>query len=163
MPFRGKHTAETKERIAAHFRGIPRSEATKARIGESQRGKRHDRERRLAIRIGIKRLELFDPERYQAMRRTQGETMRRLWSEGRYANRKPRTKEGVMTAPWRDVLFREKDGKSHVKLTLACGHTPVRRQSSRAFVSRVRCKECAESACAKATAALTRFSDQEGV
>jgi hypothetical protein len=161
MSFRGKHTAETKERIAAHFRGIPRSEETKARIGESQRGKRYDRERRLAIRIGLKRLELFDPERYEAMRKAQGETMRRLWSDGRYANRKPRTKGGVMTAPWREVLFREKDGKSHVKLMLACGHTPVRRQSSRAFVSRVRCKECAEAARPNEAAALTRFSDLE--
>jgi hypothetical protein len=162
MPFRGKHTAETKERIAAHFRGIPRSEETKARIGESQRGKRYDRERRLAIRIGLKRLELFDPERYEAMREAQGDTMRRLWSEGRYANRKPRTKGGVMPAPWREVLFREdRENPSFIRLLLACRHSIVRRRS-KAFVSKVRCKECAEAARPNEAAALTRFSDLEG-
>jgi hypothetical protein len=50
-----------------------------------------------------------------------------------------------MAAPWRQVLFRKPAGKAHVKLVLTCGHTPVRRQSSRAFVSKVRCKECERS------------------
>jgi hypothetical protein len=87
MPFRGRHTAETKAAISAKLKGIRRSNQTKERISAAMRGKALSAEHRLALRIGHRRTKLFDPERYVEICATQSEVRRRLWAEGVYVSR----------------------------------------------------------------------------
>lgn len=90
MPFRGKHTAETKARIAAALRGTTRPPEVRAKIAASKTGKRATKDHRLALRIGHRRIKLFEEERHAAICDQRSEIMRRAWAAGLFANRKPR-------------------------------------------------------------------------
>lgn len=96
MPFRGRHTKETKARISAALKGIPRPPAVRAAIAAGKLGKKADVDHRLAIRIGHRRIKLFEPARYAAKCASRSEIMRAAWMAGRFANRKPRR---VSTTP----------------------------------------------------------------
>lgn len=52
MPFRGTHTQDTRDRIAAKLRGIPRPERTRSKISAAKLGKRLSDEHRAAISRG---------------------------------------------------------------------------------------------------------------
>lgn len=90
MPFRGRHTAETKARISAAQMGTTKSLEVRAKIAASKTGKKATRAHRLALRIGHRRVKLFEEERYAAKCAQRSEIMRRAWAAGLFADRKPR-------------------------------------------------------------------------
>lgn len=90
MPFRGRHTAETKAKLSAACKGIPRPVEVRKKIAAAKRGKKATKAHRLALRIGHRRTKLFDEERYDAIRARRSEVMKAAWAAGRFANRPSR-------------------------------------------------------------------------